>query len=160
MKGISMKKSTILIVALIVVSSSLIIIQLSRSNLFSHYVLSWFVPNLNNKILRFNQSQIDEVITLCESDDDITAFTTKAWSIWENQIRFANQFKDILKQRPELANKIDELWMEVIYILGSSLENDANELRKQKKSLAIAIIAKQINPETLMNYLQMKKSQR
>ena len=154
-----MKKSTILIVALTAISSVLIIIQLSQTNLFSDYILTWFAPNLNNKMLRFNQSQIDEVITLCEGDDDITAFTTKAWSIMENQIKFANQSKDILKERPELAKQIDELWMEVIYILGSSLENDSNELRKQKKAVAMEIIAKSINPKTLMNYLQMKKGQ-
>src|SRR5437667_8570984 len=111
-KGELVNKSKILIIELILISGFLIAIKVSHKNILPAFVPSWIHQDPIGKMLRENQDLIDRVITLCESNDDIDAFTTKTWSILEDQIKWAQQYKDLLKEKPELANKVDEKWME------------------------------------------------
>ena len=142
----------VLIIAFILIGGLLIVIKLSQRNALPASLQSLTHQDMFTE----NQDLINRVITLCENDDDIDTFATKAWSILEDQTKWSQQYADILKQKPELANKVDEQWMEVIYTFGSSLDNDSNKLRKQKKGLAMEMIGKNIKPETLINYLKNK----
>ena len=153
-KGNLMKKSTLLlIIALVSIgSSALVVIKLSQKNV----LLDNTQEDPTREMFKENQELINRVIALCENDDGITTFATKAWSLMKDQTKWAERYKDILKQKTELANAIDEQWMEVLYILGLSLDDEANELKKQKKAFAMEAIGKQINRETLVNYLKNK----
>lgn len=147
-----MKKYIILIIALVSIASMFIGIKLSQKNLLSHNTHE----DSTIEMVKENQELINRVIDLCENDDGITTVATKAWSIMKDQTKWAEQYKDILKQKPALEKTINEQWMEVIYILGLSLDNETNELKKQKKSVAMESIGKKLNTETLINYLKNK----
>jgi hypothetical protein len=162
------KKSTIIIIVAVLIVCSFAFIKLSQKNLLPFFLrLNRIVSNLNmqslihqeteSKMFSENQDLINRVITLCENAvEDENAFATKAWLIMEDQLKWSQKYASIRKQKPELIAKIDERWMDLIYALGSSIDNDSNELRKEKKAAAMGLIENKIKPETIVNYLKNK----
>jgi len=141
-RGKLMKKSTMLMIALCLIGGLFIVIKISQYPV--------------KKMLSENQDLINRVLDVCEGDDDIDTFANYAFLIMEDHSKWFNRYKDILKKRPELADKINERWMEVIYTLGSNLDNEENKLRKEKKAAAILLIAKDIDKKNVINFFKNK----
>src|SRR4030095_250795 len=141
-RGKLMKKSTMLMIALCLIGGVFIVIKISQYPV--------------KKMLSENQDLINRVLDVCEGDDDIDTFANYAFLIMEDHSKWFNRYKDILKKRPELADKINERWMEVIYTLGSNLDNEENKLRKEKKAAAILLIAKDIDKKNVINFFKNK----
>jgi hypothetical protein len=73
--------------------------------------------------------------------------------IIDDQLQWAQQYKDILKKNPKFVQQIDQQWVDIIYSLGMSLEDESNMLTKEKKAFAIEMIGKNINQETKNNII-------
>jgi hypothetical protein len=122
----------------VAIACSLTLIKLSQKNLLPSFIQSLIHQDAESKMFSENQDLINRVITLCENAvEDENAFATKALLIMEDQFKWFQKHASILKQKPELIDKIDEQWMDLIYTLGSSIDNDSNELRKEKKAATI-----------------------
>jgi len=151
------KNSTIIIIVAVAITCSLTLIKLSQKNLLPSFMQSLIHQDTESKMFSENQDLINQVVILCENAvEDENAFATKAWLIMEDHLKWSQKYASILKQKPELVSKIDEQWMDLIYALGSSVTNDSNELRKQKKAVAMGLIESKIKPETIVNYLKNK----
>ncbi len=131
-----MKKRIVIIIVLMIIAVP-IAIKISRVN----------------KMFKDNQILIDRCVAACESNDDIDTFTTKASMIIDDQLQWAQQYKDILKKNPKFVQQIDQQWVNVIYLLGTSLEDESNMLTKEKKAFAIEMIGKNISQEARNNII-------
>ena len=142
---------------IILLGGVLIIMKLSRKNLLPSVIQSVTDQDSKNTILQENEELIKRVIILCEANDnDSDVIATKMASIFDDYLKWNQKNISIIKQKPELADKIEHQWIELIYKLASSLTNESDELKKEKKLAVIAIIEKQIKSENLINYLKNK----
>ncbi len=68
--------------------------------------------------------------------------------------KLSHKYKDIIDQKSQVGSGVNEkligytlneLWMEIFWILGSSLSNDLNDYRRNKKVVAMTFIALYLN---------------
>jgi len=150
-----MKKSHNVLIAACVILLGLSLVKLYQRNIP-------VASSPTDQMLLENAERIKQALAICEMDDDIEAFTQKAYNMLNEHANWHVKNRDILKGNSELLQKIDEQWMDAVYQLILSARNDSNPLKQEKKWGAIYIIVSGLiksNQEALEEYIKNRMQQ-
>ncbi len=149
------KLCAILLAAAIILLGAGLVIKYQKGKEISQSLAEPFT-----QILKEDRDLIDRVLAICEMDDDIDAFAQKVYDILNERQQWWEKNQDSIKQSPELAQMIDEQWMDAIYRLLLSLRNESDELKQGKKGTAIQLIAIRLinkeNQNALQSYIEKR----
>jgi hypothetical protein len=150
-----MKKSHIILIVACVILLGFSLMKIYQGNVSVS-------SNQIDQMFMENAERVKQALAICEMDDDQEAFIQKAYNMLNEHRQWQIKNRETFKENPELAQKIDEQWMDGIYQLLLSLKNEPNALRQEKKVGAVDIIASQLtknSQDTLEGYIKNKMQQ-
>lgn len=107
------------------------------------------------QIMKENADRIAQVIALCEGDEGTLSFGRKAYTIIADHDGWLLRNKDVFTQNPGLLAKVDEAWMEALYVLSLSLK-DSNDSAKAKKEATVQFIKSKLENDAVEEYIKKR----